>query len=145
MNKLPKCIYLTASVVFIAACTSQPSDQSVDYEVLDVTDAEESQYWIVAKRVAPVYPMDAVRRGRAGCVEMSFVITPQGRADQIEVIRSFPDRVFNKSGPNALEQWQWAPAASNQANQAVRTTLKFDYTLEGVRNKEAAEAACQDE
>lgn len=131
-------------VLFLAACSS--THEQAAYEVIDIAeiDTPASAYWVIEKRAVPEYPARAVRNNQAGCVELSFIINPQGRAENIEVIRSFPGKVFVQSGKRALTLWQWAPSPDNPSRQAIKTSTKFDFTMNRVLNEEEAQAACKD-
>ncbi|MCC5879700.1 MAG: energy transducer TonB [Idiomarina sp.] len=136
-------IGVLAPVMLLAACATTTSPEPT-YEWIDLTqtDVPYAEYWVAERKVQPRYSERGARNRYAGCVEMAFLISPEGRAEHIEVVRSFPNKVFDATGVEALQEWRWAPSESNSARQAVKTTVKFDYTVEGVRNLEAVQDAC---
>lgn len=129
---LQKLFVVTGCTLLIAACSTQTSEVARNYEVLDVAESDRDQYWVVSRRVEPEYPIQAVSAIRSGCVALSYVINPEGQAEDIRVIDSYPPALFNRSAIAALEQRDWRSATPN--NQAIRTSEIIKYTIEPYEN-----------
>ena len=54
------------------------------------------------KRVEPLYPQNAVTNELEGSVVLQFDITESGTTDNISIINSTPEGVFDDSALNAL-------------------------------------------
>ena len=81
-------------------------------------------------RIDPTYPAEAAKQGREGSVIMRFDITESGATDNITVVDSFPDGVFDESAKAALAQWEYKPRI--QGGKAQRQTgllVQLDYRL----------------
>lgn len=74
--------------------------------------------------VRPRYPQRALDRGIEGHVRLAFVITPDGRVENIRVLESNPSRVFDREARLAAARWRFAPRTENGlavAREAVKT------------------------
>jgi len=80
--------------------------------------------------VQPSYPLDALRNGVAGKVDLEFRVDGEGRVRDIHVLAAQPAGVFEQSAIAALRQWRFeAPSAP------ARYTRSFAFT----RGSSAAE------
>jgi TonB family protein len=80
--------------------------------------------------VSPTYPENAAKTNTEGYVVLQFDITETGATDNITVVESSPEGVFDKSASSALKQWQYKPRVQN--GQALRQTgllVQLDYKL----------------
>ena len=107
------------------------------------TDAEFNALWKVQKRVDPGYTADAARNGLSGCVTVKFVVNLQGKAVAQQITDSFPFGVFDKTALEAIKQWRWQPTQSNPEKTPALTEVKFDYMVQGTKNKAPAEKHCK--
>ena len=58
-------------------------------------------------RVEPKYPIQAAKNGVEGAVLLKFDIDAQGHTENISVVTSSPENVFDKAAIDALLQWQY--------------------------------------
>ncbi|TKB03416.1 M56 family metallopeptidase [Alteromonas portus] len=82
------------------------------------------------KRVPPTYPEKAAQENVEGFVVLSFDITETGATDNVEIVKSVPAGVFDKSAIVALKQWVYKPRI--QGGKGVRQTdllVQLDYQL----------------
>ena len=82
------------------------------------------------KRVPPTYPEKAAQENVEGFVVLSFDITETGATDNVEIVKSVPAGVFDKSAKVALKQWEYKPRI--QGGKGVRQTgllVQLDYQL----------------
>lgn len=119
--------------------TPEPHPNSLD---LTADNQRVKDYWQVVLRVNPKYPSKAVKKRVAGCTKFEFVINEQGIPQDFEVVKSYPEGVFDKNILTALKKWRWKPAIKNSANQAVRTSVQLDMNLAGVEIKPEVKQAC---
>ncbi|MGJ8682168.1 M56 family metallopeptidase [Paraglaciecola sp.] len=81
-------------------------------------------------RIEPKYPIQAVKNKQEGSVILEFDITSTGNVDNVKVIDSFPDGVFDKVAKDALVQWEYKPRI--QGGQAQRQTglkVQLDFRM----------------
>ncbi len=80
--------------------------------------------------VSPTYPEAAAKANTEGFVVLQFDITETGATDNVTVVESSPEGVFDKSASSALKQWQYKPRVQN--GKALRQTgllVQLDYKL----------------
>lgn len=83
------------------------------------------------KRVAPVYPQEAASNNQEGSVILQFDITENGSTDNIRIIDSFPDGVFDASATTALKQWQYKPRIQGgKAERQAGILVQLDFRLD---------------
>lgn len=80
-------------------------------------------------RIEPRYPIKAVEERREGSVLLKYDITPKGTVNNVSVVKSIPDDIFNKEAKTALKQWEYKPSDNGFKNNLVQ--LDFALTKEG--------------
>jgi len=60
-------------------------------------------------RLAPEYPYRARRDGIEGWVDLSFVVTADGRVRNVRVVGSHPRGVFDEAARQSLSRWRFKP------------------------------------
>jgi TonB family protein len=83
----------------------------------------------VLSKVDPVYTQEAKDAKIEGSVILSAVITTEGKADQIEVIRSL-DAGLDQNAIDAVEQWTFQPGTKDGEPVAVQATIEVHYRLQ---------------
>lgn len=76
-------------------------------------------------RALPRYPISAARQKVRGWVKLKFSINPQGVPEDIEVLESQPEEIFDQAAIDALARWKYRPKMDNgkpvkQENLSVR-------------------------
>lgn len=72
---------------------------------------------------APRYPVDALRAGRSGEVQVEFTVAPDGSVTNARVVRSNPARVFDREAVAAVRRWRFEPPG---ATVTTRRTIGFN-------------------
>ncbi len=122
------------AVITLSGCsatTEKPSNYTMS-SVIDLTGNIEltQDYWALSNRNNPRYPVSALKKNISGCVEFSFVISDSGKAQNIEIIKSVPEAIFNKSAMKSLKKFRWKSTKSNSSLKPVLTTLQLDFLIE---------------
>ena len=119
-----------ASAVALSACNSTPDVKNNEIQPIDFVGDNNAlkKMWIVSKNDYPRYPTDAARKGISGCVDFSFVINSEGRAQNIQVIKAIPDSTFIRSATKSLKKFRWQPTELNDERQPAITTLQLDFS-----------------
>lgn len=76
-------------------------------------------------RIEPKYPVEAVNSNLNGYVQLQFDISAQGKVDNVAVIKSSPQGVFDQSAIDALEQWVY----EKSANGAKASKVQLDFVM----------------
>ena len=82
--------------------------------------------------IEPKYPSIAARDGIEGWVQLSFTVNEVGGVEDIQVIDSNPQRIFDREARKALAKWKYAPRVVNGI--PVRQpglTVQLDFKLAG--------------
>ena len=77
-------------------------------------------------RVEPRYPIKAVEARIEGYVVAEFDIQPDGRVQNIEIVKSMPEQVFDKTSVRALQQWVYSPSATGFKKARVQLDFAMD-------------------
>ena len=82
-------------------------------------------------RIEPKYPIEAAQNKQEGSVILQFDIAKDGSTDNIQVIESFPQQVFDKVSVTALKQWTYKPRIQGgQAQRQTGLTVQLDYRMD---------------
>lgn len=81
-------------------------------------------------RIEPKYPIQAAQNNQEGSVILQFDITTDGSTDNIQVLESFPQKVFDKVSVTALKQWKYKPRIQGGlAQRQTGLTVQLDYRM----------------
>jgi protein TonB len=83
----------------------------------------------VIKRSPIVYPELARKQGVSGFVRMNVLIGESGRVEDVKVVESQPDEVFDLKADSTIRQWRFEPATYNGKKVAVWATQKIVFKL----------------
>jgi TonB family protein len=81
------------------------------------------------KRVDPVYPLEAAKRGLTGYVVLDAVIDKSGKVRDPRVGRSIPE--FDQAALTAAREWRFAVSRVNGAPAEVSAVLVFAFIIRG--------------
>lgn len=82
-------------------------------------------------RVEPKYPVEAAQNNQEGSVILQFDIAKDGTTENIQVLESFPQKVFDKTAITALKQWIYKPRIQGgKAQRQTGLTVQLDYRLD---------------
>ncbi|MGY0505811.1 energy transducer TonB [Luteimonas sp. e5] len=70
----------------------------------------------------PRYPVEALRNGQSGTVQVEFTVGVDGRVTSARVVNASPPRVFNNETLNAVRRWRFQPVAAPVTS---RRTISF--------------------
>ncbi|MBU1231153.1 MAG: TonB family protein [Proteobacteria bacterium] len=85
---------------------------------------------VVARRIKPVYPMDARRRGISGQVLLRLFVDVEGGVREVNVERAEPSGIFEDAAVEAARKWRFEPAVFKGAPVGVWMTLPVRFALE---------------
>ena len=102
-------------------------DELGGLDIFDINDLDKKPKSV--KQVAPMYPMDATRRGLSGYVNAQFVIDQRGNVVSVKVISS-SDQIFEKSTVDALRQWKFTPGEKNGRIVTTRAEVRIPFEIQ---------------
>jgi TonB family protein len=79
--------------------------------------------------ISPRYPLEALRLGVTGDVEMDFTVTPTGDVTDVEVTFALPVGVFEATSIEALSHSRYQPVQRNGVSVAQRAHIRMRYEL----------------
>ena len=75
------------------------------------------------------YPASAKKKGIKGYVVLSLLIDENGRVDQVQVLESSPQGVFDESALNGINSWRFEPAKYEGKKVKVWAKQKIRFDL----------------
>ncbi|MGD8379701.1 MAG: TonB family protein [Gammaproteobacteria bacterium] len=78
----------------------------------------------------PTYPRAALERHIQGKVVMQFTVNARGRVEDVKVVKSQPQGVFDQAAVTAIKQWTFRPATRNGKAVPVQTRQIIRFQLD---------------
>jgi len=75
------------------------------------------------------YPEDALRRNIEGWVDLSYVVTEEGKVTAAKVLASYPARVFDSAATRSLSRVRYKPVMQDGHASVVSTKLRIAFRL----------------
>ncbi len=75
------------------------------------------------------YPADALRKGIEGWVELSFLVTAEGKVARVAVLDSSPKGVFDSAAAKALARARYKPPVDGGKPTAVSTRVRIAFRM----------------
>jgi protein TonB len=83
----------------------------------------------VIKRSPIVYPELARKQGVSGFVRMNVLINENGSVEDVTVVESEPEEIFDLKAESTVRQWRFEPATYNGKKVEVWATQKIVFKL----------------
>ncbi len=77
----------------------------------------------IISRSVPKYPSRAQSSGVEGWVSVSFMINTKGIPEEIKIVESQPEGVFDKSAIKAVKKWRFSPARNERTGLPVESLI----------------------
>jgi protein TonB len=84
----------------------------------------------VRKRSPIVYPELARRQGISGFVTMNVLVDESGNVEDVEIIDSDPDEIFDLKADSNIRRWKFEPATYNGKKVKVWAMQKIVFKLD---------------
>lgn len=84
---------------------------------------------IPLSRINPIYPRRAKMKKIEGYVQAEFTITESGNVKDIEIIKSYPEGIFETSAKRALIRWTFKPKMEKGKAVPQRAGLTINFRL----------------
>lgn len=97
-------------------------DQAMDKDSVDTAPK-------VRKRSPIVYPELARRQGISGYVTMNVLIDEAGNVEDVEIIESKPEEIFDLKADSTIRRWKFEPATYNGKKVKVWAMQKIVFRL----------------
>jgi protein TonB len=81
------------------------------------------------RRLSPDYPSGARRKGIEGYVTLSLLVTETGHVEDVVVLDSYPEGIFDTSATEIVTQWEFVPGEYDNQPVPVRVTQTLRYSL----------------
>lgn len=85
----------------------------------------------VKHAVEPRYPVDALRSGVEGEVEVEFTALPDGSVTDVAIVRAEPRGIFEQQTRHAIQRWQFIPKRENGVAISTRARQVIEFRLSG--------------
>jgi protein TonB len=90
--------------------------------------SELDQRPIPRRQTVPIFPPNAARKGLNGRVLLEFIITKEGRVQNVRVIQS-SDPIFEPYATNAVRQWTFKPGEKDGKKVNTRTQVPIPFNI----------------
>lgn len=117
-KKVDRDMKLTAAGLSIAASLF------VGICVLPATGAQADDVKAI-KTVAPEYPRGAERRKIEGYVVLEYTISASGDVQDVKVVESTPEGIFEDAAAEAVAQWKFEKTGSPVTNKQTKISFKL--------------------
>lgn len=102
--------------------------------ILSVTRARPSAPKIATNlvptvRVNPVYPQNALNQGIEGIVTVEFTIATDGSVKDPVIVKSIPEKVFDKAVMQVFNKWKYSPELVNGRPVEIRARQDVTFIL----------------
>lgn len=84
----------------------------------------------VVRRSLIVYPELARRQGISGYVTMNVLINEQGNVEDVEIVDSKPEEIFDLKADSTIRRWKFEPATYNGKKVKVWALQKIVFKLD---------------
>ncbi len=81
-------------------------------------------------QIQPLYPHRARRRNIEGWVKLQFIINEEGLVENMQVLESKPEGVFDNVVRKAVSRWKFKPATIGGNKVKIRTEQIFRFDLD---------------
>jgi len=85
----------------------------------------------VKRRVLPEYPLAARSNYEEGWVELSFMVSQEGKPYEVYVSQSVGSKEFERSALRTIEDWTFEPAVLNGQTIDSAVCMKMKFELDG--------------
>lgn len=76
------------------------------------------------------YPTEARAKGQTGFVTLRVLVSEEGTVNDVQVVQSTPQGVFERAAREAVRRWRFTPALSKGRAVAVWSVQKIRFSLE---------------
>lgn len=102
-------------------------DELGGLDIFDINDLDKKPRSV--KQIAPIYPMDATRRGLSGYVNVQFIIDQRGNVVNVKVTSS-SDKIFEKPTIDSLRQWKFTPGEKGGRVVTTRAETRIPFEIQ---------------
>lgn len=90
---------------------------------------EADRDFMPVSRTPPQYPYQATRRGIEGWVRVSFVVTATGEVEDVVLLESDPEGIFDRAAQRAVSKWKFKPRIVDGKPVAARAEQVVEFRL----------------
>ncbi len=96
-------------------------------EIFDINDLDKKPTTV--KQVAPLFPVEARRRGQSGYAVAQFIIDKRGSVLNVKIMSS-SDPIFEKPTIEAIRQWRFTPGEKGGRVVTTRAETRVPYQIQ---------------
>jgi len=113
---------------FDVSFSVNPQLGGVGSYVFELGDIDSAPQPLVQLR--PHYPTHARMRQVEGNVVLVFVVSANGRTENIRILSSSPNGIFDRAAERAIERWRFSPGTLDDKPVAVQVRQNIRFELE---------------
>jgi TonB family protein len=113
----------------LASVTDRLNKQIRAREASEPTPTVDVQSLVAVYPLKPEYPPDALQSGVQGWVDLTFMVTPEGKVTNVVVVDSTPPNIFNRAARDAMARTRYKPVIQNGRPIAVVSKVRVGFKL----------------
>ena len=113
---------------FRMALDIEPAFSGEAYLGLPVSGEADREFMPVS-RTPPQYPYQATRRRIEGWVRVSFLVTKTGSVEDVVLLESEPEGIFDRAAVRAVSKWKFKPRIVDGQPVAARAEQVVEFRL----------------
>lgn len=113
---------------FRMALDIEPAFSGEAYLGLAMTGEADREFMPVS-RTPPQYPYQATRRRIEGWVRVSFLVTKTGSVEDVVLLESEPEGIFDRAALRAVSKWKFKPRIVDGQPVAARAEQVVEFRL----------------
>lgn len=115
--------------VELASVTERLNKQTRAREASEPTPRVDVQSLVAVHPLKPEYPPDALQSGVQGWVDLTFMVTPEGKVTNVVVVDSTPPNIFNRAARDAMFRTRYKPVIQSGRPIAVASKVRVSFKL----------------
>lgn len=128
------CSFLIPTIVLVLSNPASAQQFAVIDGETVAFGTDSGDLWNIKRKVAPNYPMKALRKELEGCVAVGYLINSNGKTSDHRILAESASGVFNDSAIEAARKFYYTPSEENPEKTSVLTFNTFTYQI-GDREK----------
>ncbi|WP_169628202.1 energy transducer TonB [Ferrimonas futtsuensis] len=113
----------------------------LDVQVSDLAP-EQGAKWMRDPQEEVLFPIELARLKGRGCAVLSFDISAEGKAENIEIVESIPKRELGIHGRKMVRRWEWLPVSEAEPMVENKRLVRLDFCM-GEESAEQVEQYCK--
>ena len=141
MELLMKLLAVALAAVMSFGVSAAKNKLFLEVQVSDLAP-EQGAKWVRNPDEEVLFPIELARLKGRGCTVLSFDISKEGKAKNVEVVESIPQRELGVYGKKMVRKWDWLPVSETEQTAETKRLVRLDFCM-GDESAEQIEQYCK--